>query len=154
MSDDDRDFLDHPFITDLPAEAQQHLKDHVIGPVTWKAGTEVFREGGDADVWYLIMHGTVALEVHTPGREDHVVMTLSDGDVLGWSWLFPPYRWSFGAHVRTETEALEVDGAKLRAHLENCKELGYDVLYQFSRLIVSRMNATRLQLLDLYADRT
>ena len=152
MSEYDADLLSHPFAIDLSPEVQQSVADCVVGPVTWQAGSRIFREGGHADSCFLIMSGMVAVEAHSPGREPRVLQTLAEGDVLGWSWLFPPYRWTFGAHARADTEALQLDGAKLRECVDDNRELGYEVLYQFSRLVVRRLNATRLQLMDLYGD--
>ena len=152
MSETPIDLRSHPFVIDLSESAQERLSECAVGTVHWEPGTKIFREGGVSENCYLIMYGIVAVEAHSPGRDAKVLQTLGQGDVLGWSWLFPPYRWTFDAHVRAETEAVQLDAVKLREYMDTDRELGYEVLFQFSRLVVRRLNATRLQLLDLYAD--
>ena len=110
----------------------------------------VFREGGPADTFYLLRSGTVALETHVPGRGPARLLTLHDDDVLGWSWLFPPYRWHFDARALESVLALAFDGACLRQKAQDDHELGYELMRRFAEVIVSRLQATRLQLLDVY----
>ena len=71
--------------------------------VTFAAGERLFDEGGVADMFWLIEHGGIALDMRVPGRGDQIVETLGPGTVLGWSWLHPPYRWHFGAVARLAT---------------------------------------------------
>src|SRR3982751_4113064 len=78
------------------------------------AGSRVFREGGQADRFWLIGRGKVNLDTHVPGRGDVVVETLGSGAVLGWSWLFPPYRWHFGAVALETTFTVSLDGPGVR----------------------------------------
>jgi CRP-like cAMP-binding protein len=113
-------------------------------------GEYVFREGGDADTFYVLRSGTIALETHVPGRGPARLMTLHDEDVLGWSWLFPPYRWHFDVRALEPVRALAFDGACLRDKSTTDNELGYELMRRFAEVIVSRLQATRLQLLDVY----
>jgi CRP/FNR family cyclic AMP-dependent transcriptional regulator len=113
-------------------------------------GEYVFREGGAADTFYVILSGTVALETHVPGRGPARLLTLHEGDVLGWSWLFPPYRWHFDARALESVGALAFDGACLRRKSDEDHELGYELMRRFAEVMVSRLQATRLQLLDVY----
>ncbi|HEY7708156.1 MAG TPA: cyclic nucleotide-binding domain-containing protein [Gaiellaceae bacterium] len=110
----------------------------------------VFREGGDADTFYVIRSGSVALETHVPGRGPARLMTLHSEDVLGWSWLFPPYRWHLDARAIGHVRAIAFDGACLRQKSVADHELGYELLRRFAEVIVSRLQATRMQLLDVY----
>lgn len=110
----------------------------------------VFREGGDADTFYVIRSGRVALETHVPGRGPTPLMTLDTEDVLGWSWLFPPYRWHFDARAVGHVRAIAIDGACLRQKSSDDHDLGYVLLRKFAEVIVSRLQATRMQLLDVY----
>ena len=113
-------------------------------------GTYLLREGGPAERFYLLRSGAVALETHAPGRGAIVVETLQPGEVLGWSWLFAPYRWQFDARAMQDCSVVSFDGAGLRAKCEADHELGYELMRRFAECIVERLQATRLQLLDVY----
>jgi CRP/FNR family transcriptional regulator, cyclic AMP receptor protein len=113
-------------------------------------GEPVFRTGQPAASFYLIRHGSVALELAMPDHEPVVVETLHDGEVVGWSWLFEPHRWMFDAHAVDDTSAIAFDGACLRGKCDADHELGYQLMCRFAGAIVNRLQATRLQLLDVY----
>jgi CRP-like cAMP-binding protein len=85
-----------------------------------------------------------------PGRGDVVVETLGPGAVLGWSWLFEPYRWHFGAVAVEETLTVEMDGAGVRRLCEQDPALGYELTRRFMAVVVHRLQANRMRLLDLY----
>jgi len=114
------------------------------------SGEYLFREGDPADVFYAIRHGSVALELHVPARDAVTIDTLHDGDLLGWSWLFPPYRWEFDGRAREDTALISFDGACLRGKCEADHELGYELMSRFAGVIIARLQATRLRLLDVY----
>jgi CRP-like cAMP-binding protein len=132
--------------------APHHLETIAGCAVTarFDEGEYVFREGGAADTFYVIRSGTVALETHVPGRGATRLMTLHDEDVLGWSWLFSPYRWHLDARALEPVRALAFDGACLREKSVEDHDLGYELMRRFAEVIVSRLQATRLQLLDVY----
>ena len=90
------------------------------------------------------------MEIFVPGRGHVVIETLEAGDVLGWSWLVPPYYWHFDARVVEPTRAIALDGECLRKKSEDNHELGYQLLKRFFNVISSRLQATRLQLMDVY----
>lgn len=113
-------------------------------------GEYLFREGGEANTFYVVRGGSVALETHVPGRGAARLLTLHDEDVLGWSWLFPPYRWHLDARAIEPVRALAFDGGCLRQKSVEDHELGYELMRRFAEVIVSRLQATRLQLLDVY----
>jgi hypothetical protein len=92
---------EHPFARGLE-ERYVHLLEGCASNVVFKAGELIFREGGDANDFYLIRHGKVALEVYAAERGSVPIMTAGKGEVLGWSWLFPPYRWQFDACPRAD----------------------------------------------------
>ncbi|HEX2291807.1 MAG TPA: cyclic nucleotide-binding domain-containing protein [Gaiellaceae bacterium] len=113
-------------------------------------GEYLFREGDPADTFYVIRFGAVALETHVPGRGPARLVTLHDEDVLGWSWLFPPYRTHLDARALQSVGALAFDGACLRGKASDDHDLGYELMRRFAEVIMSRLQATRMQLLDVY----
>jgi CRP/FNR family transcriptional regulator, cyclic AMP receptor protein len=116
-----------------------------VGP-----GEYLFREGQAADHVYFLRHGRVALEVFVPGRDPVVIQTLGAGEMVGWSWFFPPYRWHLDARAVELTRAVAVDAACLREKCESDPRFGYELLKRLSQAIVDRLQATRLQLVDMY----
>ena len=142
---------DHPFFRDLP---EPHL-DTVTGCVSnvvFQPGEFVFREGSAADRFYVVREGRVAVEVFVPNKGPVTIETIEGGEVLGWSWLFPPYRTRFDARALNSVRALSLDGACLRTKCEQDSGLGYELLKRFAQFVISRLEATRVQLLDLYGN--
>ena len=140
---------EHPFFRDLPGP---HL-DTVTGCVSnvvFQAGEFVFREGQAADRFYVVREGRVAVEVFVPNKGPVTIETIEGGEVLGWSWLFPPYRAHFDARALNAVRALALDGTCLRAKCEKDPALGYELTTRFTKVVVARLEATRMQLLDLY----
>jgi CRP/FNR family transcriptional regulator, cyclic AMP receptor protein len=117
------------------------------------ADEPLFRAGEPAERFYVIRHGAVVLELAVPEHEPVVIETLHDGELVGWSWLFEPHRWMFDAHAREPTSAIEFDGACLRRKCEDDHELGYQLMRRFAAVLTDRLQATRLQLLDVYGRR-
>jgi CRP/FNR family cyclic AMP-dependent transcriptional regulator len=122
--------------------------------VEFGIGEMLFEEDGVADGWFIIIEGAVALELSVPGRGNHVIQTVHNGDVTGWSWLFPPYRWVFGAQALDPTQAIRFDAESLRQKQEADCNLGYELMSRFANVLAGRLQATRLQLLDVYGNRT
>lgn len=118
--------------------------------VRFAAGQRLLREGRPADRFFLLRRGRVAIQTVVPGRGAVVIETLGPGDVLGWSWLVPPYRWHFDAEALEPVAATAFDGACLRAKCEADPALGYELMRRFAQVIVDRLQHTRLRLLDLY----
>jgi CRP/FNR family cyclic AMP-dependent transcriptional regulator len=118
----------------------------------FEEGEYVFREGQPADVFYLLRRGAVVLETFVPARGPVRLTTIHEGDVLGWSWLFAPYRWHFDARALEPVRAVAFDGACLRDKCRDDHDLGFELLQRFAEVIVSRLQASRLQLLDVYGD--
>jgi len=98
-------------------------------------------------------HGRVALEIKAPGRAPAVFATLGEGDIVGASWLVPPYRWTSDARALELTRALGIDAACLRRKCEADHHLGYEMMKRFVPILVNRLHATQLQMLDVYAKR-
>jgi len=140
---------EHPFF----AKLEPHYLSIITGcaaNVRFKSGEYIFREGESAEQFYIIRQGKVALETFTAGQGRVIIETIEDGEVLGWSWLFAPYRWHFSARAMKETRAIALDGACLRAKGEADHDLGYELVKRVAGIMVERLQATRLQLLDVY----
>ena len=141
--------VQHPFFKELEPD-HLHLVSGCASNVRFKSSEYIFREGGDANQFYLIRHGKVALQMFVPERGPITIETLEAGDVLGWSWLFPPYHWYFDAQAIELVRATAFDGQCLRTKCEADHDLGYELMRRFARVMSQRMQATRLQLLDVY----
>ena len=116
------------------------------------AGETIFRQGDAADNFFVVRHGSVAVGNFVPPRGELVIETLEAGELLGWSWLFPPYRAHFDARALTLVRATEFDGACLRDKCAADPALGYDVVHRFAGVLIERLQWTRLRLLDLYGN--
>jgi CRP-like cAMP-binding protein len=143
---------EHPFLRGMSEDYLQ-LITGCAKNVKFEAGEVIFREGGDADRFYLIRHGWIALEVFTPERGSNPILSLGAGDVIGWSWLIPPYKWRFDARAIEQTRAIALDGKCLRGKCDDDPRLGYELLKRISAIIADRLHATRLQMLDVYGAR-
>jgi len=119
--------------------------------VVFKAGDLVFREGDESHKFYLLRAGKVALEIRVPGRGAIILQTVNEGEVLGWSWMVPPYKKQYDARAVELTRAIAFDGACIRKKCEEDPKLGYEFFKRFAVLIAQRLSAARLQLLDMYA---
>lgn len=138
-----------PFFAELGPERIELLAG-CASNVQFKAGETIFREGDPADTFYVIRSGRVAIEVHAPSRGAITVETIEPGEILGWSWLFPPHRSQFDACARTDVRATVFEGTCLRMKCEDDPALGYDLMKRFARVFVERLSSTRLRLLDVY----
>jgi CRP/FNR family cyclic AMP-dependent transcriptional regulator len=139
----------HDFFQDLDPGYLSLLVE-CASNVRFADGTFLFREGEPAQQFFLIREGKVALEIAAPGRGHLVVQTVGEGGVVGVSWLFPPYRYQFDGRAVAPVRALALDGVCLRGHCEQDPRLGYALMQRFTRIAVQRMQAARLQMLDVY----
>lgn len=140
---------EHPFLKGL---AHEHL-ELIVGcaaNVRFAAGEQLFKEGDEANQFFVIRHGRVALDVFSPTKGYLSIQTVGEGEILGWSWLVPPYHWRFDGRALEVTRAIALDGKCLRTKCEEDKLLGYELLKRFSHVMSQRLEVTRLQLLDLY----
>jgi CRP-like cAMP-binding protein len=119
----------------------------------FEPGQYLFHEGDPADEFFLIREGKVALDVVVPGQEPVVFSTLGEDEVVGASWLVPPYHWKFDARATSLTRALGIDAACLRRKCEEDHDFGYLMMKRFLPVFVKRLHATRLQMFDVYRKR-
>jgi len=149
IEDLERILIEHPFFDGMK---QEHM-DLLVGCASnarFEGGQFILREGEEANSFYLLRQGQAALEIYTPGRGPLSIQTLGAGEVLGWSWLVPPYRWRFDARAIELTRAIALDGKCLRQKCEEDAELGFELLKRFSQVMVEHLQAARFQLLNVY----
>jgi CRP/FNR family transcriptional regulator, cyclic AMP receptor protein len=148
MQDFETIITQHPFWQDLPPR-YMHFLGECATFQHFGAQEQIFRTGWDADQFYLIERGRVALETpFIPGKGVIIIETLDAGEVLGWSWLFPPYMWHFGAIALEPTDVVVFDADFLRNRASEDHEFGYQLAMRVGSLMLQRLQATRLQLLD------
>ena len=140
----------HPFCKGLSPACFQMLEECAKSE-RFEAGQSLFQEGGKADTFYLIRTGQVRLDAFVPGRGSVTVQTVSAGAALGWSWLFPPYQWHFGAHANEITEVVAFNAEFLRDFSEANHDFGYELIKRVSSVMLQRLQETRLLLVDFYA---
>jgi CRP/FNR family cyclic AMP-dependent transcriptional regulator len=139
----------HPFFADMSETARGLIAGCASNRV-FHEGDPIFREGDAADTFYLVRHGVVALEINVPGREPLVIETLGDGEVVGWSWLVPPYQVRFDARAVGLVRAIAIDGKCLRHKCDEDCTLGYEFYKHFLPVVADRLTAARLQMMDIY----
>jgi CRP-like cAMP-binding protein len=140
----------HPFLDGLEPRWLEKLS-YLAHRTVLHGGHRLFSEGGVADRFWLVRGGRIVVDVHLPGRGDVMVETLGPDTVVGWSWLFPPARWHFGAVVTEETLTVEFDAARVRDLCAQEPALGYELSLRFMAVMLERLQATRMRLLDMYA---
>lgn len=140
---------DHAFFQGLDP-AQIHLIAGCGQIRHYAADAFLAREGTSADDFFVIRRGRVAIETHVPGRDAVTLETLQEHEIAGWSWLFPPYHWMFDIRAVEATSVIALDGKCLRGKCEADHELGYRLMQRFSSIMISRLRAARMQVLDVY----
>ncbi len=138
---------EHPFFKGL----EQKYFDFILGcasNVFFKAGDVILKEGDSADKFYLIRSGKAAISM---GQSRQItIQTIREGAILGWSWLIPPHQYRFSAKALENTRAIALDGKCLREKCEKNSDLGYELLKRLMSVFTERLEATRLQLLNIY----
>lgn len=150
MEDLERSVNEHPFLSGL----EEGFLKAVCGcakNVLFEARQYLFHEGESANEFYLIRHGRVAFEIRAPGRT-LVFQTLRDGEIAGISWLIPPYRWTYDARAIEPTHAIALNAVDLRAKCEADHDFGYAMMKRFVPVLIQRLQAARLQILDVYGN--
>jgi CRP/FNR family cyclic AMP-dependent transcriptional regulator len=145
----DRYIREHPFFAGL-AEEYVQLIVGCASNVVFKAGAYLYRHGDPADEIYLLRRGQVALEMSAPGRAPVTFQTVVEGEIVGVSWLLPPHRWSYDARAVDLVRAIAMDAKCLRDKCDSDHDLGYEMMMRFVPVLVSRLQATRMQIMDIY----
>lgn len=109
----------------------------------------IFESGGHADQFYVLLRGSVALEAPSGSGGVSVVQSLESGETLGWSWLFPPYRWSFSARALVSVDALVLSGGILRTRCEEDPIMAAAMMRRVAGVMLDRLQATRRRLATL-----
>ena len=140
---------DQPFFADLGESTVELLAGCAMNTHA-APGDLLFSEGQPADRFFLLRHGRVALEVHRPGTRPLVIDTADDGDVVGWSWLIPPYRWLFDARVVEPTRAVVFDAQCMRDKCDADPAVGYALLQRVTQVMYTQLQSARIRLVDVY----
>lgn len=141
---------EHSFFADLPPATRSLIAGCGVN-ARHAAGEMIAREGDPADTFFAIRHGRVAVRLTPPAGPPLTLATLEDSEILGWSWLVPPYRWQYDATALTDTATIRFDGACLRQKCEADPALGYELMKRFASLFARRLSSARIQLMDLHA---
>ena len=148
MSPIEKIIYEHPFLEEMDPKFLPHWVE-AASLVRADAQQPIFHQGQEADAFYLIEKGRVALESRVAGRRVVKIQAVRGGDALGWSWLFPPYLWHFSARALTETEMVSLNARTLRQCARAHPDFGYDLAMRVAGVMLQRLQATRLKLLEL-----
>jgi CRP-like cAMP-binding protein len=140
----------HPFLAGMDATQLALLTDCAMVS-HFKHGQIILREGEIANRFYLIETGKVVLQSGETFGDPVVIETIGAGDLLGWSWMFPPYSWHFTARAIEPTEAIFFYGTILREYCERDPSLGYDLFKRLAPVMLRRLQAARKKMLAIHA---
>jgi len=138
----------HPFLHGMP---RNHLAvlAQAASDVIFPAGHRFFEDGGHATRFWLVQSGHVTVDVHVPGQGRVAIDTIGMGELIGWSWLFPPYMWAFGAVAASPVEAFEFDAQTVRTSCASDPALGYEVTRRVAEVLTRRLKSTRSRLISV-----
>lgn len=134
----------------LPAEYRERLMS-LAREVMFPQGARIFEEGGEAGRFWIVRTGTVTLDTHVPGRPPAVIETLGHNELVGWSWMIPPYTWQLGAEAMTPVRAYEFDAAEVRQMCQADPGMKAAMAQWVAEVLAHRLGSARTRLLDLYA---
>ena len=139
-----------PFLRGMPSAQLGELAE-MCEHVTVPAGRRLFEEGSTSDRFWIIDAGQVTLDASVPGRGRVIIETLGRNDVIGLSWMLPPYQWRLGAVATQPTQAFAFDARAARMACDGDPVLGYELSRRFTAVVVRRLQATRARLLEAWA---
>ena len=142
------DYLNtHEFFSELDSDSKNFLAKSA-DTLQIKQGEILFQSGGSSDKFYLLLDGEISVYVPALMGQALEIHKLKPGQVLGWSWLIPPYRWNFQAKAVEDSELLEFDGSIILAHCEEDSAFGYKLLKIFAALMSERLDRARQKMMD------
>lgn len=139
----------HPFLAGVAPQVVDRLAE-IARFERFASDSWLVRQGRPADQFHLVVEGCGAIEVSAVGRDPLVIATVHAGEVLGWSWMFPPHEWHFDVLATEHTKTIAVDAVALRTLCTADHELGFEIIQRLAGVVVARLEATRLQLIDVY----
>lgn len=142
----------HPFLAGLSEEFSDFFAD-CASLRRFASQQQIFHEGGEADHFYLILTGSVALDMFVPGHGMVTVQTLGSGDALGWSFFIPPHQWHYTATTRTPTDVISFSAAAIRAKAEENREFREELLSRVAKTLLRRLESSRAEIVNLYKRR-
>lgn len=143
-----REYLSrHPFFNGMDDKYIEFLADSAVETQIGEGGI-LFRQGNPADRFYLLQSGQVSVQVPALVGPVLEIQRLGEGQLLGWSWLIPPYLWNFQARVEADSTILEFDGRAVLAHCEADPRFGFELLKRFASLMSERLGAARQKMMD------
>jgi len=137
----------HAFFSGLDDSFMKFLSDSAT-ELKIKKGDVLFRQGERADKFYLLRNGQMSVQVPALMGPTLEIQTLGEDQMLGWSWLIPPYRWNFQARALEDSDLLEFDGSAILARCEEDPKFGYELLKRFATLMSERLDAARQKMMD------
>lgn len=140
----------HPMFSQLAPKHLELLAQHVEEKAFAKQDA-LFKQGDNADSFFVLLAGEVSVGVPAVAGLPLVVQTLGINEVLGWSWLIPPYKWAFEAEVTQDSRVLVFDGKALRQAAERDNAFGYALMKQFAGLMSERLRAARSKMMESWA---
>ena len=140
----------HEFFKGLEQDFIQFLAENAR-ELTIKEGNVLFQQGKTADRFYLVRAGQVSVQVPALVGPTLELQLLGEDQILGWSWLIPPYRWHFAARSIEDSDVLEFDGSAILRHCEEDPRFGYELLKRFAALMSARLDAARVKMMDQFA---
>jgi CRP/FNR family cyclic AMP-dependent transcriptional regulator len=142
-----KEIVAHPFAAGMNTHHIELLTRYAKQKY-FDAGEVIFRAGEHANGFYLIQSGTIALDEWVMESGAVTIDIVRAGEPLGWSWLFPPYRWHFSARAIEPSTAIFFDGQILRQHYNEDLTLAHDLFKRSSEVMVHRLQATRRKLIE------
>jgi CRP/FNR family transcriptional regulator, cyclic AMP receptor protein len=139
-----------PLLKGLAAEHVSKLRE-CASVQEFRKGDLIFKQGDQANRFYLILAGSVFLS-HAGLKRNVLIQTLRAGDALGWSWLFPPHAWHFNAGASEPTRMLVFNGERLRDLCKDQHDFGYELMKRVAEVVIQRLQTTRRKLLKISGD--
>ena len=141
---------DAPLFRGMRGEYVERLAAHA-SKRNIEDGTCLFRSGDPAKHFYLLVEGNISIEIPAVSGPTLQVQRLTPLRVLGWSWLLPPFKWSFNARAEVDSVVLEFDGESILSECESDPAFGFEVIKRFSGLMAERLDAAHRKMMEQWS---